>query len=194
LGSGAALPSDTHQQLQRLLPDRDVSVSTRVDEHLHSLIGSASDGDAKSLLRLQTLFPSRPTPHPHRPVDPAPLSTSFIAVPSISTLSGAVLAGSADVISPTSASQLTTLVACQQDVDMLKCDDLRGALEQFRDGTVRRLREKYGPQQGRKSLPGWKTIGQQISRRERLGEDFESEFAGDVEHFLSFFTYTGSVK
>ena len=67
---------------------------------------------------------------------------------------------------------------------------------QVQDGTVQRLREKYGPKSssGGKSHNIWATLGQQISRREHLFRDFKEEFKGDLERFVAYFTYLGKVK
>jgi hypothetical protein len=77
---------------------------------------------------------------------------------------------------------------------MGRTEGLREVLEQVQSGLVERLRVKYGPGRNKKADPLWATLGQQISRRERLARDFESEFQGDMERFLDFFTYTGSVR
>ncbi|KAF8480572.1 hypothetical protein JB92DRAFT_3102092 [Gautieria morchelliformis] len=77
---------------------------------------------------------------------------------------------------------------------MARTEGLREVLEQVQSGLVQRLRDRYGPGKDKKADPLWATLGQQISRRERLARDFESEFQGDMDRFLGFFTYTSSVR
>ena len=75
-------------------------------------------------------------------------------------------------------------------------EGLHEVLEQVKSGLVHQLRVKYGPSLSppKKADPLWTTIGQQISRWECLYQDFEAEFEGDMERYLTFFTYQGGVR
>ncbi|KIJ42527.1 hypothetical protein M422DRAFT_254303 [Sphaerobolus stellatus SS14] len=76
-------------------------------------------------------------------------------------------------------------------------DGIQDVILQVQDGTVQRLRNKYGPKGssgGKSSHQIWSTVGQQISRREHLFKDFKEEFNGDLESFVAYFTYLGNVK
>ena len=50
------------------------------------------------------------------------------------------------------------------------------------------------PETARNTDPLWSTLGQQISKQECLYRDFEVEFGGDMERYLTFFTYQGGVR
>ncbi|KAF8521808.1 hypothetical protein JB92DRAFT_3094344 [Gautieria morchelliformis] len=136
----------------------------------------SADNDLESLERLNDMFSAVPhpiPPSPSAPTWPVPIPTSFAS----------------------SSSQLAALTACDQDIEvMAHTEGLCEVLEQVQSGLVQCLRDRYGPGKDKKADPLWATLSQQISRRERLARDFESEFQGDMERFLGFFTYTGSVR
>src|SRR5882724_554653 len=94
-------------------------------------------------------------------------------------------------------SQLAALNACDQDIEAMDhTEGLHEVLEQVKSGLVHQLWVKYGPSLSppKKADPLWTTIGQQISRWECLYWHFEAEFEGDMERYLTFFTYQDGVR
>ena len=70
--------------------------------------------------------------------------------------------------------------------------NLREVVEQLERGDVQRIRDKYGPQQGRASDRIWARIKVTVNRRERLYHQLKDpgEFNDDKDHFFKFFTAT----
>jgi len=65
-------------------------------------------------------------------------------------------------------------------------------VEQLERGDVQRIRDKYGPRQGRASDRMWARIKVTVNRRERIYHQLKDpgEFNSDKEHFFKFFTAT----
>ncbi|KIJ49984.1 hypothetical protein M422DRAFT_160377, partial [Sphaerobolus stellatus SS14] len=190
-----SLPDDVLRPLRDLFPDRcipDSSPAMGDRDRIVSLIGAARSGDMGSYKQLQALFPPAlvaPTTGSVG-IDVSPFTTSFIATPPTQSTSF-----SPPVSHDPPPSLLNTLTACNDNIEVLKCPtDIRGAIIQVRDGTVGRLRAKYGPAKGRDTHKIWQALGQQISKREHLHHDLEEEFGGDLERFIQYFTYTGKVR
>ena len=70
--------------------------------------------------------------------------------------------------------------------------NLQEVVEQLERGDVQRIRDKYGPQQGRASDRIWPRIKVTVNRRERLYHQLKDpgEFNSDKERFFKFFTAT----
>ncbi|KAJ6464247.1 hypothetical protein C8R47DRAFT_1079631 [Mycena vitilis] len=126
------------------------------------------------------------------PTVPNPL-TSLAATPTASLPSpgGAQTSASSDLIvkHATSSSDSVILASGSVSIEALhRADGLREVISQVERGEVNRIRELYGPKPGRSTNPMWAQIKGTITRRERLGVEFETEFGGDKERFFSFFT------
>jgi len=164
------LLSDDRQRLQRLLPGHVIPTTSLHQDQLQAFTQAVEEGDLDSLKQLEQSFRT------------ANLTTSS--------------ASSSFPPSTQPPSQLMTLKACDQDIEIMeRTEGLREVLEQVQSGLVRRLQVKYGPSLSppKKADPLWSTLGQQISKQEHLHRDFEVEFGGDMERYLTFFTYQGGV-
>lgn len=66
------------------------------------------------------------------------------------------------------------------------------AIAQCESGLVARIRDAYGPPEGKKGTSKnpavWAQYRGRITRRERLYSILQSDFRGDKDHFLAFFT------
>jgi hypothetical protein len=81
------------------------------------------------------------------------------------------------------------LRACAEDMAVLKrASDLCAIIAQVESGEVRRIRQRYGPEKGRKPHKEWAKIKVTVTRRERVYEQLVKEFGGNKELFFSFFT------
>jgi hypothetical protein len=81
------------------------------------------------------------------------------------------------------------LHACALDLDTLKrAKDLRAVIAQVESGEVGRIRQRYGPEKGRKPHPEWANMKVTVTRRERVYEQLEKEFSGNKDQFFYFFT------
>ncbi|KAJ7725793.1 hypothetical protein B0H16DRAFT_1735963 [Mycena metata] len=68
-------------------------------------------------------------------------------------------------------------------------DNIRTAIAQVENGDVAKLREMYGPKQGRGGAhASWSKMNVMITRRERLFKQLQDEFNGDKDRFFAFFT------
>ncbi|KIJ53048.1 hypothetical protein M422DRAFT_243020 [Sphaerobolus stellatus SS14] len=170
-----ALPQDVILQLQTLLPNHHIPTSSPVpsgQDQLRSLIRAAKDGDSTALRELKSLFATDNASLDLVPLNVVLLSASFIAATPPSPLTS--FREPSQLLQP--PSQLAAFTACQEDIEVFKkTDGIWEVIEQVRDGTVAHLRAKYGPTQDRKA-------------------NLEEEFGGDLEQFVSFFTFTGAVK
>ena len=170
--TGTILLPDIRQWLQRLLPSHLIPSTTSLDQdQLQAFTQAAEEGDLDFLKQLEQM-----------------LRTTHLTISSTS---------SSLPPPPQPPSQLMALSACDQDIGIMeRTEGLREVLEQVQSGLVHRLRVKYGPSSSppKKADPLWSTLGQQISKRERLYRDFEVEFGGDIERYLTFFTYQGGVR
>ncbi|KIJ28544.1 hypothetical protein M422DRAFT_270147 [Sphaerobolus stellatus SS14] len=170
-----ALSQDVILQLRTLLPNHHIPTSSPVpsdQDQLQSLIRAAKDGDSTALRQLKSLFATDNGSLDLVPLNVVSSSTSLVAAtpPSPSTS----FREPSQLLQP--PSQLAALTACQEDIEVFKkTDGIREVIEQVRDGTVAHFRAKYGPTQDRKA-------------------NLEEEFGGDLEQFVSFFTFTGAVK
>lgn len=69
-----------------------------------------------------------------------------------------------------------------------RANGLRAVIEQVEAGDVLRIRDRYGPEKGRKASPTWARIKVTITRRERIYEQLSNEFHGNKDKFFQFFT------
>ncbi|KAJ7877707.1 hypothetical protein B0H14DRAFT_2342242 [Mycena olivaceomarginata] len=165
------------------------------DETVQAVIESANDGDIESL---GTLFKLQASLSGN---NSAPFPRQITALSSHSSLSPTPTnISSADPIpSPSLPMPSVSLAPAGSDsailsaggilVEALKrADGLGDVISQIENGDVAKIRELYGPQTGRATNPMWTNIKGTITRRERIGQEFEREFGGDKGKFLGFFT------
>ncbi|KAF8223991.1 hypothetical protein L208DRAFT_1411049 [Tricholoma matsutake] len=91
----------------------------------------------------------------------------------------------------------TILASGELEIQALeRAMNLREVIEQLERGEVRRIRDKYGPQQGRAAHSMWPKIKVTINRRERLYHQLmdPSEFKGDKDRFFKFFATTRNLR
>ena len=85
------------------------------------------------------------------------------------------------------------LASCELVIESLEhATNLQEVVEQLERGDVQRIRDKYGPRQGRASDQIWPRIKVTVNCRERLYHQLKDpgEFNSDKEHFFKFFTAT----
>ncbi|KAK7041155.1 hypothetical protein R3P38DRAFT_2512672 [Favolaschia claudopus] len=78
-----------------------------------------------------------------------------------------------------------------RDIEGLsRCEGLRDIIQQVESGEVARIRERYGPSDGRRGTadPSWSKYKNIVSKRERLYRILSEDFKGDKDRFFSFFT------
>ncbi|TCD59838.1 hypothetical protein EIP91_011334 [Steccherinum ochraceum] len=69
-------------------------------------------------------------------------------------------------------------------------DGLPGVLRLLESGAIRRIREAYGPMEGRKPHPNWKQVKIKVNRHERVGKQVVKYFNNNKDAFLKFFVMT----
>ncbi|KAJ6459716.1 hypothetical protein C8R47DRAFT_1327912 [Mycena vitilis] len=159
------------------------------DETVQALIKAAKDGDMQSmatLFRLQASLAGNVLAASSPSVTMTPTSTTVTSVssPTIPAPPAAAL------VTETAASDSAILAGGSFSVEALeRADGLRDVIAQIEGGEVARMRELYGPKPGRATNPMWALIKVTITRRERLGVEFNTEFGGNKDKFFSFFTY-----
>ena len=85
---------------------------------------------------------------------------------------------------------MAILASGKLDIQALtRAANLREVIEQMERGDVERIRDKYGPREGRPSDPMWASIKVTVNRRERLYHQLmdPGEFGGNKEQFFAFF-------
>ena len=93
-------------------------------------------------------------------------------------------------------SDTAILASGQLDIQALEhATNLWEVIDQLECGDVQRIRDKYGPQEGRAAHSMWPKIKVTINRRERLYHQLmdPSEFGGNKDHFFEFFTVAHDV-
>ncbi|KAK7027192.1 hypothetical protein R3P38DRAFT_2527064 [Favolaschia claudopus] len=78
-----------------------------------------------------------------------------------------------------------------RDIEGLsRCEGLRDIIQQVESGEVARIRDRYGPSDGRRGTadPSWSKYKNIVSKRERLYRILSEDFKGDKDRFFSFFT------
>lgn len=84
------------------------------------------------------------------------------------------------------ATEVTALAYLSKDVG------LQGALDQVESGHVKQIRDLYGPKDSKKrgsaNKEVWNKLKGAVTKRERLYEVFQSDFGGDRDRLLDFFT------
>ncbi|KAK7007168.1 hypothetical protein R3P38DRAFT_3212834 [Favolaschia claudopus] len=166
-------------------------------ETVQALIKSAGDGDIQALA---TLFNLQVALTVHSGAAPANLGTiGSSSIPSAS-VSGpsTTTAPSKTYPSPALANSGTSLSSSSDSAILLsgnltiealkKAEGLRDVISQVENGEVARIRELYGPQEGRDANPLWQTLKITVNRRERLANELRNEFNGDKDRFFTFFT------
>ncbi|KAK6984581.1 hypothetical protein R3P38DRAFT_3231534 [Favolaschia claudopus] len=155
------------------------------------------DGDIQALA---TLFNLQAALTVHSGAAPANLGTiGSSSIPSAS-VSGpsTTTAPSKTYPSPALANSGTSLSSSSDSAILLsgnltiealkKAEGLRDVISQVENGEVARIRELYGPQEGRDANPLWQTLKITVNRRERLANELRNEFNGDKDRFFTFFT------
>lgn len=80
------------------------------------------------------------------------------------------------------------LDTCSADITALnKAHGLQDVIAQVKSGAVQRIRDKYGPQDGRKTLEMWKKIKGTLNRHERIFSVLRDDFKNDEARFFAFF-------
>ncbi|KAK7034808.1 hypothetical protein R3P38DRAFT_3493032 [Favolaschia claudopus] len=78
-----------------------------------------------------------------------------------------------------------------RDIEGLsRCEGLRDIIQQVESREVARIRDRYGPSDGRRGTadPSWSKYKNIVSKRERLYRILSEDFRGDKDRFFSFFT------
>jgi hypothetical protein len=84
----------------------------------------------------------------------------------------------------------TILTSGELEIQALeRATNLREVIDQLDHGEVQRIRDEYGPRQGRAAQSMWPKIKVTINRRERLYHQLmdPNEFNGDKDRFFEFF-------
>ncbi|KAH7904815.1 hypothetical protein BJ138DRAFT_1018596 [Hygrophoropsis aurantiaca] len=92
--------------------------------------------------------------------------------------------------------EASILRLCTADITALdRAETLRDMIIQVENGSVQRIRDRYGPVPGRASDPMWKTLKGKVTKRERLHQQLIEQFDSNKERFFAFFTVDiGSAK
>ncbi|KAG2114385.1 hypothetical protein DEU56DRAFT_748984 [Suillus clintonianus] len=99
----------------------------------------------------------------------------------------------APVVLPRTVNDVAVLNSCQLDMESIqRAQDLRDAIQQVEDGTVSRVREHYGPRDGRATDEMWGHLKGKITKRERLYGLLAGAFKGDKHCFFEFFTVSAA--
>ena len=72
--------------------------------------------------------------------------------------------------------------------------NLHKIIQQVENGDVARIRERYGPQEGRAAHSMWPKIKLAVTRRERVSWELMVEFGGDRDRFFGFFVKQASSR
>jgi len=90
---------------------------------------------------------------------------------------------------PHVVNDVTVLNSCHLDIENIqRAQDLRDAIEQVENGAVSRVRECYGPRDGRAADEMWGRLKGKITKRERLYALLTGAFKGDKDNFFDYFT------
>ncbi|KAF7973324.1 hypothetical protein HWV62_15575 [Athelia sp. TMB] len=199
--AGASLapsaPTITHDQQQsidsmfaNLMVAPPVASSNSEDAHqpsgetLEALLGAARAGDEAALERLSGLR-SKPAEPRKEPIGQPHIAA---AGPSTSHPPPPPTSLPANAAPSTTLTDTELLDTCSMDIDALnKVHGLVEVIAQVKSGAVQRMRDKYGPQKGRKTLSQWARIKVTVNRRERVFEILQDYFDNDEARFLAFF-------
>ncbi|KAG1775336.1 hypothetical protein EV702DRAFT_973264 [Suillus placidus] len=104
-------------------------------------------------------------------------------------------AESPQVALPCTASDMAVLNSCQLDIESIQhAQDLCEAIQQVENGTISRIHECYGPQDGRATDEMWGHLKGKITKHERLYGLLTSAFEGDKDRFFEYFTVPAASK
>lgn len=157
-------------------------------------MGAAQAGDPDALKKLSELR-TKSAPSTSAP---APSTSAPSAAPSTSAAAPSTTAPSQPlpIIIPVNTTPAMTdaeafaqvLAACELDILALnKVDGLEEVIAQAKSGEVQRIRDTYGPQKGRPTIPKWASIKVTINRRERVFGVLKDDFNNDEARFFAFF-------
>ncbi|KAJ7724911.1 hypothetical protein B0H16DRAFT_1430302 [Mycena metata] len=205
----SALPEVTAAELAAE-PPLDSALVT--EEMVYAWLGSHSIGNQTALVNLHRVKQLLAKVNRQTSDIPAPLvaanHTSMPAHPNLTASSSRIIAPIPDPVATASSSMpspspITTvsqtsaepvipsiLDTCGTEILGLgQADSIRTAITQVENGDVAKLREMYGPKNGRGGAhASWSKMNVMITRRERLFKQLQDEFNGDKDRFFRFFT------
>ena len=96
---------------------------------------------------------------------------------------------------PCMVNDMAVLSSCRLDIESIqRVQGLRDAIEQVESGAVGRVRERYGPKDGRAADEMWGRLKGKITKRERLYSLLTGAFEGDKDSFFEYFTVSTRSK
>ncbi|KAF9238397.1 hypothetical protein BU15DRAFT_47812 [Melanogaster broomeanus] len=175
------------------------------NDTIHGLLGAARMGDRgthamlKHFYRTLILLPSSPNPALQPVLTPAssltgwsPSAHAITVTPDttpLTTPATLVTGLPLTATAPSTSDESAVLQACQAEFDALsRASSLCDVITQVEEGHVQRIRDLYGPCKGRRPITLWEKVKVTVNRWERLYMQLTSEFLGDKERFLAFFT------
>ncbi|KAG0693493.1 hypothetical protein DFH29DRAFT_1039252 [Suillus ampliporus] len=150
--------------------------------------------DAASLQPTQQLRVPLPTiPSMAQSVHPVMIFVQPGSLPLTYSGSSVPLFTEAPVVLPCTVNDVAVLNSCQLDIESIQhAQDLCDAIQQVEDGMVSRVRERYGPQDGRATDEMWGHLKGKITKRERLYGLLAGAFEGDRDRFFEYFTVSAA--